>query len=126
MSLIPSPSTGQGKPTAVTPRRVSPCERGDIVGAEHFFTRSMTSLQEFALQINNTLADLKTVGRCLGLRVTTTGRGIHSPTLPICDRIAFGLKARAIASLKVAKVKAKINLFKFGYHTSTGFYQPSE
>ena len=68
MSVIPSPSTGQGKQTAVTPRRVSPCEQGDIIG-EHFFTRSMTSLQEFALQINNTLADLKTVGRCLGLRV---------------------------------------------------------
>ena len=45
MRVIPSPSTGQGKQTAVTPRRVSPCEQGDIIG-EHFFTRSMTSLQE--------------------------------------------------------------------------------
>ena len=120
--VIPSPSPGQGEPASVTPPRVS---QGDL-DQTTFFTINMDSLQRFVVQHNNTVTDLKTAGRCLGLVVTTSGRGIYSPTLPICGRIAFGLKSRAIKALNAAGVKAKKNLFKFDYHSTTGFYQPSE
>ena len=129
MSVVfPSPMRGNGEPRAIASPRVS--ESALVSDCEQtmlsMFAISMTSLEKFDVEHNKTLADLKTAGRLLGLRVTTTGRGIYSSTLPICGRIAFGLKSRAITALKAAHVKAKINLFKFGYHSTTGFYQPSE
>ena len=71
---------------------------------QHYFgstsRNQIEQVQEFALQTNNTLAYLKRVGKSLGLRVTQTARGEYARNLPVCPRIGFGIKRRAVLVLK--------------------------
>ena len=98
---------------------------------KHYFGSTSTScnqllqVQAFALRTTNTLAYLKRVGKSLGLRVTQTGRGEVARNLPVCPRIAFGLKKRANLVLKSRNITVQTHLFRFGFHVQTGFYEPS-
>ena len=98
---------------------------------KHYFGSTSTScnqllqVQEFALRTTNTLAYLKRVGKSLGFRVTQTGRGEVARNLPVCPRIAFGLKKRANLVLKSRNITVQTHLFRFGFHVQTGFYEPS-
>ena len=119
-----NPSLRQATATPVLNDGVSRCEPAKI--SQHYFGNSNPTVQQFALRTHNTLVHLKRVAKSLCLRVTTAGRGIIARTLPISPRIAFGLKRRAVASLKSRNIQVKSNLFKFGFHVKTGFYEPSE
>ena len=100
-----------------------------VARVKHYFGSTsptqFVQVQEFALQTNNTLAYLKRVGKSLGLRVTQTARGEFTRNLPVCPRIGFGLKRRAILVLKSRNIRVQTHLFKFGFHVQTGFYEPS-
>ena len=106
---------------------VSP--RQQVERLKHYFgstsCNQLLEVQEFALRTNNTLAYLKRVGKSLGLRVTQTGRGEVARNLPVCPRIAFGLKKRANLVLKSRNITVQTHLFRFGFHVQTGFYEPS-
>ena len=124
MSVLPSPRS-HNSPGPDNNPLVLRGEQGQI--AQKFYcSATTTAVQEFALQVHNTLDHLKRVAKTIGLRVLSTGRGTYARNLPICGRITFGLKLKTIMALKARNVKAKEQLFKFAFHVKTGFYEPSK
>ena len=123
-----NPTTRQGTPP-VRDSNTSVSRAQQLEMETHYFGSSsrnqIVQVQEFALQTNNTLAYLKRVGKSLGLRVTQTARGEYARNLPVCPRIGFGIKRRAIQVLKSRNIRVQTHLFKFGFHVQTGFYEPS-
>ena len=124
---IENPTARQGTPVRDSNALVSRPQQ--VERAKHYFGSTSRNqreqVHEFALQTNNTLADLKRVGKSLGLRVTQTARGEFARNLPVCPRIGFGLKRRAILVLRSRNIIVRTHLFKFGFHVQTGFYEPS-
>jgi len=122
-----NPAAGQGTPARDSNALVSRPQKVERVN--HYFgstsRNQLEQVQEFVLQTNNSLAYLKRIDKSLGLRVTQTGRGEFARNLPVCPRISFGLKRRAILVLTSRNIRVQTHLFKFGFHVQTGFYEPS-
>ena len=122
-----NPSAGSGTPARDSNPGVSRPQQLERI--QHYLgsnsPKQLGAVQQFALQSNNTLVHLKRVAKSLGLRVTTAGRGVFARNLPICTRITFGLKTRAVRVLTSRNIRVTANLFKFGFHVLTGFYEPS-